>query len=726
MRRKKKYRNTINIFSKVWKKVKFKDLKKKELEKIKRRRKKIKIDLDNPTKDAIGMAMSGGGVRSATFNLGILQAFHKYKFFKYIDYLSTVSGGGYIGSSLSWFLADKKWKFPFKAECTNNLESQPLEWIRNRSSYLTPGDGLDFWSLVGAILRGAIINLVLLIPTIITILYFFTFEIIPDSYKISKFFKNPFNLSFPLWDEVNLYSYLFYVGMAFIIITFLKSILDPILNQLNILQLPPNINENRESSIILGRGLKFGVSFITIGLLPFIDSFIQVWMGIFFKELILSTFVFIVGVLFLVIGWKNRKGKDETKGIIAFLFRTGVFILTFLFVFKLYRIAFDLNKMQERSLLNLPIPICILLLILVFISFAISLFFNINFTSMHRYYRDRLLETYMPKFKNKGNNSYDVDFLPADKFCLTDLKINESGAPLLIINANLTTTGSKKKKYKYRGGTNFIFSPYYTGSDITGYVRTDRYNDRYDSLSLATAFSISGAAIDSNFGNTKSRPLTFLMTLFNIRLGYWLSNPKIGFFRKGIPILYFWYAFKEMFGFGLNEKQFYIHLSDGGHFENLGLYELIRRKCPYIIVSDAGADPSWIFKDLAKVCRLARVDFCAEIDIDPVSLSPDKDTGYSPKAFVLGDIKYENNSRSKVIYIKTNMPSGSLPEDLHYYKKKHPKFPDQSTIDQFFDETQFEAYRELGFRVGEMVLKNWQTSDPKDIFKKKYHKTINK
>ena len=152
----------------------------------------------------------------------------------------------------------------------------------------------------------------------------------------------------------------------------------------------------------------------------------------------------------------------------------------------------------------------------------------------------------------------------------------------------------------------------------------------------------------------------------------------------------------------MDEKKRYVHLSDGGHFENLGLYELVRRKCRYVLVSDASADPNWKFSDLFRVIQRVRADFGAEIELDIERLKPDPQTHLSQKVFVRGRITYEDKSRGKLIYLKTTMCAG-LPAEVEGYKKRHAEFPDTTTLNQFFDEAQFEAYRELGYRIGKKI-----------------------
>jgi hypothetical protein len=267
--------------------------------------------------------------------------------------------------------------------------------------------------------------------------------------------------------------------------------------------------------------------------------------------------------------------------------------------------------------------------------------------------------------------------------------------------------GSKQVKLRTRGGDSFIFSPLYCGSESTDFLESDKYLG--GRMNLATAFAISGAAVDPNSYATRSRPLSFLMTLLNVRLGYWIINPT---FDKKIKHYIFRFVtagryfclFSEMFGNGLNEKKKHIHLSDGGHFENLGLYELIRRRCRCIIVSDAGMDKDFVFQDLGKVNEMVRVDFGAKIEIDTQPLIPDPATKRSREGFIRGKVTYKDKTTAELLYIKPALLPG-LPEDIYSYGKMHPDFPHQSTMDQFFDEGQFEAYRELGFRIGQRLCK---------------------
>ncbi len=184
----------------------------------------------------------------------------------------------------------------------------------------------------------------------------------------------------------------------------------------------------------------------------------------------------------------------------------------------------------------------------------------------------------------------------------------------------------------------------------------------------------------------------------------------------------------EVWPRGFNEKRFWLQISDGGHFEVLALYELVRRRARLIVVSDAGADPKFAFGDLRNVVLRVGQDFRAKITFGPPfwatppDATPDRNllssmipaTGrpagfpagvdVAERGFIVGTIEYDTEPGAQkeygiIVYVKTTMVGG-LSLETRGYKGQHRDFPDQPTADQFFDERQFEAYRELGFKIG--------------------------
>jgi len=236
-------------------------------------------------------------------------------------------------------------------------------------------------------------------------------------------------------------------------------------------------------------------------------------------------------------------------------------------------------------------------------------------------------------------------------------------------------------------------------------------------LDLATACAVSGAAVASYTRFTRARAMALLMTLLNLSLSYWTFNPaRASGQRRDRRRTGFWPALWWLFGRGLHENDWILKLTDGGHFENLGLYELVRRRCRLIIVSDASADPHWAFADLSNAIQKVRVDFGAAIDMDTRDLQPRGDNRISRSPFVVGRIRYlptepsdgsppnPKDDEGTIIYIKTCVIHG-LPEDIYGYRRDDRAFPDTPTTHQFFDEAQFEAYRELGFRLGQTMVR---------------------
>jgi hypothetical protein len=163
----------------------------------------------------------------------------------------------------------------------------------------------------------------------------------------------------------------------------------------------------------------------------------------------------------------------------------------------------------------------------------------------------------------------------------------------------------------------------------------------------------------------------------------------------------------EMLG-GTNDSRPYIELTDGGHFENLGLYEMVLRRCKRIIVVDVGADPKCEFEDLGNALRKIEIDLGVPIEFrGPIHMQ----AGVVPSNLrcAIADIRYEcvdggvACTPGTLVYIKAVM-NGQEPPDVLQYSKTHSTFPHESTTNQFFTESQFESYRHLGsFAIDQIV-----------------------
>ena len=279
------------------------------------------------------------------------------------------------------------------------------------------------------------------------------------------------------------------------------------------------------------------------------------------------------------------------------------------------------------------------------------------------------------------------------------------GQPLHVVNICLNLTTGDELAWQERKGGSFTVTPLTSGSYPLGYRDTRDYGD----ISVGTAVTISGAAASPNMGYHSSPALAFLMTLFNVRLGWWLGNPGLAgndTYRRRNPrssILPFVY---EATG-NSNDKYQYVYLSDGGHFENLALYEMVLRRCHRIVVSDAGADPKYIYDDLGNAVRKIRIDLGIPIDITHMGIIPPEEKKPG-KYCAVGRIRYkavdgEDAEDGLLLYIKPVVYSDEGPRDVLNYKKNSEDFPHESTADQWFSESQFESYRRLGYFAIEQI-----------------------
>jgi hypothetical protein len=222
----------------------------------------------------------------------------------------------------------------------------------------------------------------------------------------------------------------------------------------------------------------------------------------------------------------------------------------------------------------------------------------------------------------------------------------------------------------------------------------------------------SGAAANANAGYigagmTRDRFVSAVMSLLNIRLGLWVGNPGVRGRAKARVATFFRPVLTSgVFGYGNDREAKFLELSDGGHFENLGLYELVRRELDLILVVDAEQDSTIRLSALVSSINRVKEDFGASIEFDrdrgPEMLLGRKSDRYpdgvliARSPFVVAKITYRDSGKTgALIYIKSTMMAG-LEFVTEGYKATNPDFPHQSTVDQFFDPDQFEAYRDLG------------------------------
>ena len=303
-----------------------------------------------------------------------------------------------------------------------------------------------------------------------------------------------------------------------------------------------------------------------------------------------------------------------------------------------------------------------------------------------------------------------------------------------VVNTALNLVKGEKLAWQQRKAEAFSFSPLHSGSlnPELGYRRSRDYGGPRG-VSLGTALAISGAAANSNMGYlSTSSAVSFVMTLFNVRLGWWLGNPGPAgenYYKLGYPYYSIYPLVAEAFGL-TDDKNSYVLLSDGGHFENLAIYEMVLRRCKLIVVVDGGQDGDAMFEDLGNAVRKIRIDFGIPIEFPEVSIFPRKESDEKKKKgryYAIGKIHYgevdkwttivdghrreQRAADGHIIYIKPAFYGTDEPRDVYNYALAHTTFPHDPTADQWFDEPQFESYRALGRYVMDKIYQEQEVKN---------------
>lgn len=803
-----------------------------------------------PDRAPIGLALSGGGIRAATFSLGIFQSLARNGFLRTVDYLSTVSGGGYMGAALSSLLSRAsgaaavpvdppdayEWIGQTQGEYTTDpaggsmpfLTRRIVHYLRSHGDYLVPRRGLlgrDFLRMVGNVLTGLLLSLGLFAAGALTTaaLYTWLLVLVEGSNQgglLDKLGDAPALVSHlgpSLWPALGSGLVLGLLLLAVAkIVERVKRKSPPDSRDWRVPTASAWISIVFSTAVLLlavrGSQPRLGVQpgafcfpvlllAVALGVLllgyAVLASFTHAW-GERFRSMAgaVQGTVLMVGLGWLVLAvtpwlvWKfsgiqwQALGSGLASAILARLaapraatgaaarreggkpwWRWGLNLAVALLLIVVFTAATWLvlhatvggdNLVQMHRLVWwIAIP---------FVCWIVLGFFDFNRISPHYFYRDRLADTFLRTESGGGEKSRTVrddrelplDWLhgrtaPPHKMGRKDIvelaegygdraayeeedwALASSGAPYHLVMCALNLAGSRDLARRDRKSDVFVFSRLFCGSSTTGYVPTHVY--REGKTSLATAMAVSGAAVSSGMGYMTSFAQSFATTLFNLRLGVWMTNPRIydnltvypehrgnpkgvrAFWklRFGNPEnLRFWplNLAWEMFGLTSAQKPV-VNLSDGGHTgDNLGIYPLLQRRCALIVAADASADRNSMFEPLAEAIRQIYVDENIRIDIDLAPLRPDPKTGHSREHWARGTIHYPEvveadgtrtpASRGVLVYLKASI-TGTEPTAVESYRAKNPDFPHQSTGDQFFDDAQFEAYRELGETVGDCL-----------------------
>ena len=640
--------------------------------------------------DAVGLALSGGGIRSATFSLGAVQVLAEKGLLKEVDFLSTVSGGGYIGSFLTQQIGTGgEWK---DVAAPHGPDTEPIRRLRQRAKFLTARSLWEAWGMVTATAAGMMMNwmvplLVLVVLAALTV----QFKGLEQTWV---FWKWPVDLALGL----SILTGVVYFGL-----------------------LRAQSQWAKRASVCLGMALAVGLIALAawalssvFGILfPHRDDHLTIdnqtaseagrnwppWFG--FGSLSVGAVATLVPLVLryvpLLENPKIRKAVTKVALLLAGIFLPLLGITVFFLL-----CAVGTEKVGSWPLIAGMSGLQTLWIVAGLLTLLAIFFLNINLTGPHRLYRTALSRAFVERDEKK-----DLDFALAD--------INpENSAPYHLINAAVNLPSSKAPGLRDRKCDFFFFSKHWSGSPVVDYEATKKWKMNGKSVDLATAMAISGAAFSANMGLGSIAPLRALLAFLNVRLGFWIRKPQVGGWW-GLPKWKhpgFMCLLREMGGFGMAEDDRWLNLSDGGHIENLGVYELLRRRCKFIICVDGESDPTFTFQGLMTLIRHAQIDFGVGIDARLDDLRRDPQTGYTESHFHLCRIHYPRTKVSGVtspegtgllLYVKLSL-TGNESELIKRYRINNPEFPHQTTLDQFFDQEQFEAYRQLGVHATEGVF----------------------
>ncbi|KWV60465.1 hypothetical protein AS156_29235 [Bradyrhizobium macuxiense] len=753
----------------------------------------------------IGIALSGGGIRSASFCLGVLQALNAAEPIQRFHYLSTVSGGGYIGTSMTVSMAYDD-DFPFGKTGRDPGETVETGHLRDHSRYLLQ-DGLpSAISAVAIYLRGLAMNIVVILPFLLFAAGMLA--LVADTRRLDGLPQWPSSApegikatGFP-WSILAL-------GALFLLLVVYALIVSvwPIVKVRNrkifaraagyilfFLITPPVV---LEAHFALLR-LMFGVHTDAATSASPSGGYFENWARIvaWLTPVVLAVLPFVRSLADKALTSATKGISDAaskwTSRIILVLLALVIPLLLWVVVLQLAYWAIGVSACAKGAACgpevmdgwrhapsvlvkwfgySNEVPSAEVDRSAAFSYFgagAILLvltwpFFNVNSNSLHQLYRDRLGRAFLfrreeprvrtarfPKVsqlvdclrqllgvpKRQAISRPSQELRQVDTTRFSEIKPRKS--PYHLINTALNVPGSRFANRRGRNADFFVFSRLFVGSEATGYVDTALAERVTDGLNIGTAMAISGAAAAPNMGIASMRPLSPTIAFFNVRLGRWLRHPadivrvagwwaplrwwlgragpvhllKEAFFKSGTTITDAAIDSKTGAGF--------VFLTDGGHIENLGIYELLRRRCRLIVAVDGEADPDMMSSSLVQLQRFARIDLGTTITMDwqPIAkrslqVSEDvknkvRDPKHGPHV-ALGLIDYPplpggtERETGVLIYLKSSL-SGDENDYVAAYKAAHPAFPHESTMEQLFSEEQFECYRALGEHIGRRMI----------------------
>lgn len=667
----------------------------------------------------IGIALSGGGIRSAAFNLGALQALQEERVLGTADYVAAVSGGNYIASALTISQAYSE------PGCENGralwAHGSPEErYLRRSTNYLAPGHVGRTWLAMNT-LHGFVLN-------------YLPFGLC--AFIAGRLIGWPAHWSGIELDEI----------------------------RLNGLELPASWIAR---ALLIGLALSMLAAVAVVALRRYRDGHRGV--GNYGKtklEPIAARFISLAGLVIVLLA---LPALADLYGTVSRLVLAGVFgadlaatdlpldrvVIAFAWLllmlglavaalllsrrFRAQRLMLALSATAGAGLLLVPLLSSLeyaarhglqtgwdLAWLLAAVAVVVLMGVRVHNRrySMHLFYRERLNSAFaIKRFRDAGTGRVVAGPVPYDEplhFSRIGRMLAEKDGPRLpklVVCCAVNVTSDEVPVGRF--AESFTFEHDVSGGPRFDYGPTEQFEQaggpKGTDLTLPSIMAVSGAAISPLMGRHTYPPLRFLMALTNVRLGVWIRNPRhpswnaapkpaVGWLARGwASIKAGWrepgalYVLREAMG-GLNLRHRFIYLSDGGHWENLGLVELLRRRCTDVLCFDASCDQTGSGHDLGRAVALARSELGADIELDPRPTMPGE-SGTSEDMGVRGVIHYPDQQQARLVYAKAAL-TDAVSWDLKAFKDRDARFPNHATSQQIFTDEQFEAYRSLGHAAG--------------------------
>ena len=718
----------------------------------------------NPAEpEDVGVCCSGGGIRSAAFNLGALQELQEREVLQNSKYLSAVSGGSYIAAAFC--MVAKTWpthedlQDPQVQDELQDLEdietgdeesddsdpelvtdqappfhpgSPEEQYLRNHLGYLAP-DGLARVYLALRMLAGMLVNVVIVGLPVFLVGVLGGWAVSVHYGGLNEGFHFPQGVWIPVVAVTGLSLGLAVLGVLLrpgrdwcrlLVETWqVRTFLLAAAGAVALIGVPwvareAFVSGDASTADAAGPGTTALSSMAALAL----AAFAQVRGHIKDQQKTLKT----------VQGRLGRFAKPVREALVSLVvILVGPLLLVAVCALGVLVGDISAGSGEPRDLGPVDVTSTLLTWVGASVAGLILLWAVVDLTSvsLHPFYRRRLASA----FALKRVMSDDGEPVARERRFDKTVHLSKSGIepgpcaikswPMLIVcaAANISDPGATPPG---RGVGSFTFSPNAIGGPVTGAERTRLYEklrrNRARDVTLPAAVAMSGAALSPSMGKMTYRPLTFLLGLANIRLGVWVPNPlhveapanstaPVTFPRRPRPH----YLLKEMMGRNRLVDKF-LYVTDGGHYENLGLVELVRRGCRTIYCFDAGGGSSaQALVDAIALCRTElNVEIVMDCEADELDAKPVSDAEDAPwRAQAVcshGTIIYpgadgEPPIEGRLVYARS-VVTDEAPWQIRSFQGTDPVFPHHSTMDQFFDDQKFEAYRTLGTYVaGESV-----------------------